>query len=95
MQTASSLVPITVTAHTFSLYFYATNRCPIYFSHISLLLYNVLPMYLPKVSLTPLYSERVVLLEFVLLFLLSISSMILQEAQKYPFVSDKMIHPLL
>lgn len=52
-------------------------------------------MYLPKVSLTPLYSERAVLLEFVLLSLLSISLMILQGAQKHPFVSDKIIHPLL
>lgn len=93
MQTVSSLVP--VTAYSLSLDFYATKSSLIYSNQISFFLCNVLPMYLPEVSLSPLYSERVVLLEFVLLSLLSISSMTLQGAQRHPFVSDTMIHLLL
>lgn len=57
--------------------------------------YSVIPMYLPKASLTLPYSERVEQQVFFLSSLLSISSKILQVAQKYQFLSDKMIHPLL
>lgn len=64
-------------------------------AEFSCLYHSILPRYLPKASLTPLYSERVVLLEYVLSSLLSISLKIPQVAQKHPSLSDKMIRPLL
>lgn len=92
MQTAS---PITVIAYNLCLFFYVSNKCPLSFKSYYSSYYSIIPMYLPEASLTLPYSERVVQQVFVLLSLLSISLKILQVAQNYQFLSDKMIHPLL